>query len=55
MFFAIFDFFSRTVTEIMLKLGGNVACRRVKQSCSQGLRYFGFLIFNEFFNLGTYR
>ena len=29
--FIIFDFFSKTVPEIMLKLGGNVPCGRVKQ------------------------
>ena len=33
--FAIFDF-SKTVTQIMLELGGNVPFRRAKQRYSQG-------------------
>ena len=34
--FAIFDFFSKTVTQIVLKLGGYVPCGRVTQGCSTG-------------------
>ena len=34
--FAIFDFFSKTVTQIVLKLGGYVPCGRVTQGCSPG-------------------
>ena len=34
--FAIFDFFSRTVAQIVMKLGGNVPCRKVTQSCTLG-------------------
>ena len=34
--FAIFDFFSRTVAQIVLKIGGNVPYRSVTQSCSLG-------------------
>ena len=34
--FTILDFFSRTVAQVVLKLGGNVPCRWAKQNCSLG-------------------
>ena len=45
--FAIFDFFSKTMSQIVLKPGGNVPCGRVTQVCSVGSIAVDPLIFND--------